>query len=37
MKALDLIHQVMLAILHRRTAMAIEMARNAFVRSRRLF
>jgi hypothetical protein len=39
MKALDLLHQVMLAVLHRSTAMAIEMARvgGAFVRRRRLF
>jgi hypothetical protein len=41
MKALDLHHQAMLAVLqlHRRTAMAIEMARDggSFVRRRRLF
>jgi 1,2-phenylacetyl-CoA epoxidase PaaB subunit len=39
MKALDLLHQVMLAVLHCRTTMAIEMARarGAFVRRRRLF
>jgi hypothetical protein len=39
MKALDILHQAMLVVLHRRTAMAIEMARNvgAFVCRRRLF
>jgi len=39
MKALDLLHQAMLAVFHRRTAMAIEMASNGgtFVRCRRLF
>jgi len=39
MKALDLLHQAMLTVLHHRTAMAIEMARNggAFVSRRRLF
>jgi hypothetical protein len=39
MKALDLLHQAMLAVFHRRTAMAIEMARDGgtFVRCRRLF
>jgi hypothetical protein len=36
---LDLLHQVMLAVLHRSTAMAIKMARarGAFVLRRRLF
>ena len=39
MKALDLLHQAMLAVLHRCTAMSIQMARDggAFVRCRRLF
>jgi 1,2-phenylacetyl-CoA epoxidase PaaB subunit len=39
MKALDLLHQAMRSVLHRRTAMAIEMARDggAFIRRRRLF
>ncbi len=39
MKALDLLHQAMLVVFLRRTAMAIEMARDGgtFVRSRRLF
>ena len=39
MKALDLLHQAMLTVLHRRTSMAIEMARGggAFVRRRCLF
>ena len=39
MKALDLLHQAMLAVLHRRTAMAIEMAGDGgtFVRCHRLF
>jgi hypothetical protein len=39
MKALDLVHPLMNAILHRRTAMAIEMACDggAFVHCHRLF
>ena len=39
MKALDLLHQAMRSVLHRRTAMAIEIARDggAFIRRRRLF
>jgi hypothetical protein len=39
MKAQDLLHQVMRSVFHRRTAMAIEMARDggAFIRRRRLF
>ena len=39
MKALDLLHQAMRSVSHRRTAMAIEIARDggAFVRRRRLF
>ena len=39
MKALDLLHQAMLAVLHRLTAISIEMARDggAFVCRRRLF
>ena len=39
MKALDLLHRAMRSVSHRRTAMAIEIARNggAFVRRRRLF
>jgi len=39
MEALDLLHQAMLAVLHRCTAMAIEMASNGgtFVRCHRLF
>ena len=39
MKALDLLHWVMRSVFHRRTAMAIKMARNggAFIRRRRLF
>jgi hypothetical protein len=39
MKALDLINRAMRSVSHRRTAMAIEMARNggAFVRRRCLF
>jgi hypothetical protein len=39
MKALDLHHQAMLAVLHRRTAMAIEMARDGgtFAHRQRLF
>jgi hypothetical protein len=39
MKALDLLHPAMLAVLHRCTAMSIEMACDggAFVRRRRLF
>ena len=39
MKALDLLHQAMLTILHHCTAMAIEVARDggAFVHCRRLF
>ncbi len=38
-KALDLLHWSMRAVLHRRTAMAIEMASSGgtFVRCRRLF
>jgi hypothetical protein len=38
-KALDLLNQEMRSVLHRHTAMAIEMARDggAFVRRRRLF
>jgi hypothetical protein len=34
-----MLHRVMRSVLHRRTAMAIQMARNggAFVRRRRLF
>jgi hypothetical protein len=38
-KALVMLHWVMRSVFHRRTAMAIEMARNvgAFVRRRRLF
>jgi hypothetical protein len=39
MKAMDLLHWAMRSVFHRRTAMAIEMARNggAFIRRRRLF
>jgi hypothetical protein len=39
MKTLDLLHQEMLAVLHRRTTMAIEMARDggSFVCRRCLF
>ena len=39
MKALDLLHQAMLTVFHRRTAMAIEMACDGgtFVRCQRLF
>jgi hypothetical protein len=39
MKALDLLHQAMRAVLHHRTVMAIEMASDggAFVRSSILF
>ena len=39
MKALDLLHRAMCSVFHRRTAMAIEMARDggAFIRRRRLF
>jgi hypothetical protein len=39
MKALDLINREMCSVSHRRTAMAIEMARDGgtFVRRRRLF
>jgi hypothetical protein len=39
MKALDLLHQAMLAVFHRCTTMAIEMASDGgtFVRYRRLF
>ena len=38
-KALVMLHRVMSSVLHRRTAMAIEIARDggAFVRCRRLF
>jgi len=38
-EALVMLHQAMRSVLHRRTAMAIEMAHNrgAFVRRRRLF
>ena len=38
-KALDLLHQAMRSAFHRRTDMAIEMARDggAFIRRRRLF
>jgi hypothetical protein len=39
MKALDPLHRAMRSVFHRRTAMAIEMARDggAFIRRRRLF
>jgi len=39
MKALDLLHRAMRSVSHRRTAMAIKIARDggAFVRRRRLF
>ena len=39
MKALDLLHQAMLAVSHRRSAMAIKLASNGgpFVRCGRLF
>jgi hypothetical protein len=39
MKALDLLHRAMRSVFHRRTDMAIEMARigGAFIRRRRLF
>jgi hypothetical protein len=39
MKVLDLLHRVMRYVSHRRTAMAIKIARDggAFIRRRRLF